>query len=111
MDQTPQDSEEFTGEIFEPEIPSQASSFSIREQEQLFNRNENKAFHIVKIVLISIFGLYVIILSGILLFHLLAPSNWRWLPQQEIASLEKMFVTGIGAALLGKFGNKIADFK
>jgi hypothetical protein len=101
--------EAFVQQIVEPSIPGESKS-SIKEQQELFDKNENKVFHWVKIVLILIFGLFVVILSAVVLFHLLAPCNWRWLSETEVASLEKMFVTGIGAALLGKFGNKLANF-
>lgn len=101
---------QFTGEIFEPEMLPQNSNLSNREQRELFDRHENKTFHWVKIALIIIFGFYIVVLSAVVLFHLLAPVCWRWLSDGEVASLEKMFVTGIGAALLGKFGSKLADF-
>lgn len=108
--QNPEHNKAFEQEIFDPVMPT-PSKKSKKEQEELFANNENKAFHIIKIILISIFGLYIIIMSAVVLFHLLAPLDCRWLSSDEVSSLEKMFVTGIGAALLGKFGNKITDFK
>nr|WP_314498683.1 hypothetical protein [uncultured Chryseobacterium sp.] len=102
---------EFTGEIYEPRVPEQVSQQSIDEQENLFQKREKRTFHNVKIILIYTFGLYVVLISGVVIWHMLVTKSARWLSPEEIAALEKMFVTGIGAALLGKFGNKIADFK
>ena len=112
MDRT-NDEQEFSGKIFEPitTIYKNPSKLSKEELSELFESREDKTFHWVKIVLICVFGLYVIVMSGVVLFHLLAPVKCRWLSEQEVTSLEKMFATGIGAALLGKFGNKLADFK
>lgn len=106
------DDQEFSGKIYEPTSAIlKPSKLSQEELKELFKSREDKTFHWVKILLIYVFGLYIIIMSGVVLFHLLAPLKWRWLSETEVASLEKMFVTGIGAALLGKFGNKLADFK
>jgi hypothetical protein len=71
--------------------------------------SEKANFHWLKIILIWVFGAFLVAVSFVVIFHLLAPHCWRWLKEPEVASLEKMFVTGIGAALIGKFGNKLVD--
>jgi Co/Zn/Cd efflux system component len=73
------------------------------------NENEKTHFHKLKIILIWIFGVFLIAVSFVVIFHLISPHCFRWLEETEVASLEKMFVTGIGAALIGKFGNKLVD--
>ena len=73
------------------------------------DESEKTHFHWLKIILIWVFGIFLIAVSFVVVFHLLAPQCLRWLEETEVASLEKMFVTGIGAALIGKFGNKLVD--
>lgn len=73
------------------------------------NESEKTHFHWLKIILIWVFGFFLITVSFVVIYHLLAPVWLRWLEEKEVASLEKMFVTGIGAALIGKFGNKLVD--
>lgn len=72
------------------------------------NREKNH-FHWVKISLIWVFGVLISVISIIVVFHLISPLHWRWLSIEEVTSLEKMFITGIGAALIGKFGNKLVE--
>lgn len=105
--------EEFTGRIFEPNISSSSEPTrqSIEEEQKYFAHHENKVIHWVKRWLIRIFGFYIFIISAVLLYHMLFPAKWRWLDKNEVASMEKLFFTGIGAGLLGKFGNKLTDFK
>jgi hypothetical protein len=55
------------------------------------------------------FGILIVWIAFTVTYHLVMPISSRWLTTEEVASLEKMFVTGIGAALIGKFGNKLVD--
>lgn len=96
----------FTGKIKEEK---EIRVLSKKEQKELFEKRENKFFHWVKVILISLFGLYVASASLVLVWHMLLPECLRWLSKEEVASLEKLFVTGIGAGLIGKFGNKLTE--
>lgn len=73
------------------------------------NESEKIHFHKVKIILIWLFGGYLIAISFVVVFHLIFSPCYRWLSPDEVASLEKMFFTGIGAGLVGKFGNKLIN--
>jgi len=70
---------------------------------------EKNHFHWLKICLIWMFGILIVWIAFTVTYHLVMPISSRWLTTEEVASLEKMFVTGIGAALIGKFGNKLVD--
>ena len=73
------------------------------------DNTEKNHFHYLKLCLIWLFGLLIGWISFTVVYHLVMPPDWRWLTIEEVASLEKMFVTGVGAALIGKFGNKLVD--
>lgn len=73
------------------------------------NESEKSHFHKLKISLIWIFGFYLVAFSCVVVLHLILPPCYRWLTTDEVASLEKMFITGIGAGLVGKFGNKLIN--
>ncbi len=73
------------------------------------DESEKQHFHWLKICLIWFMGISFTAIAFVVVYHLITPESWRWLKVAEIANLEKMFVTGIGAALIGKFGNKLVD--
>lgn len=96
----------FTNKIVEKRS---INNISKKEQKELFDKRENNYFHFVKIALILVFGICILAISITLVLHLILPNDYRWLCKEEVASLEKLFVTGIGAGLLGKFGNKLTE--
>jgi hypothetical protein len=41
--------------------------------------------------------------------HLILPNKCRWLDTNELSYLKGLFASGIGGAILAKFGNKLIE--
>lgn len=70
---------------------------------------KKKHLHWVKITFIWLIFGCVIITRVVVILHLIFPESCRWLPKDEIMNLKSMLVSGIGGAILTKFGNKIVQ--
>lgn len=74
-----------------------------------FKTSENKHFHWLRIIFIWTSGLVLIATGLIMAWHFVAPEKWRWLSEAEITNLKNMATTGILAAVLGKFSNRLTE--
>lgn len=74
-----------------------------------FKTSENKHFHWLRIIFIWVSGLLLIAVGIVMAWHFVAPDKYRWLSEVEISNLKSMATTGILAAVLGKFGNKLIE--
>jgi len=72
------------------------------------SENEKSNLHNIKMCLFWIAGGLIVCMAIITAWHTLMPISCRWLSIEESSSLQKMFMTGVGAGLVGKFGNKLA---
>lgn len=86
---------------------SKSENVEILEGNTSFKNKEDKHFHWVRILFIWVASIILMVMGGIMAWHFIAPTKWRWLSEQEIVNLKNMAVTGILGAVLGKFGNKI----
>ena len=64
-----------------------------------------------KLLLWSIRIIWVIALAVLVvrLWHVVSPTNWRWLDTVQIASLDKLLFSGTIGTALGKYGGKILE--
>lgn len=98
-------------DIIEPDIESNISP-PVREiltPDEKRNNREKNNFHLVKIGFIWVLaGSGMIVLITVVL-HLILPNKCRWLDTNEITYLKGLFASGIGGAILAKFGNKLIE--
>lgn len=98
-------------DIIEPDIESNISP-PVREiltPDEKRNNREKNNFHWAKIIFIwALAGSGMIVLITVLL-HLILPNKCRWLDTNEITYLKGLFASGIGGAILAKFGNKLIE--
>lgn len=98
-------------DIIEPDIESNISP-PVREiltPDEKRNNREKNQFHWAKVIFIwvlAICGMFVLITVAL---HLILPNKWRWLDTNEITYLKGLFASGIGGAILAKFGNKLIE--
>lgn len=90
--------------------------FSIRAMDVFTpddERKENEKKHIHWLTIMLLYGLVVfaVIIAVVVLWHLVVPEYLRWLKPNEIISLKSIFVSGVGGAILAKFGNKLVEDK
>lgn len=86
---------------------SKKENAKILEGSTCFKDKEDKHFHWVRVMLIWSLSLILLIMGGVMAWHLIGPSEYRWLTKQETAELKNMAVTGILGVVLGRFGNKL----
>jgi len=73
-------------------------------------RDEKQKGHIhnIKMICFYVIGFFVVYLAFVTVWHMSMPQQMRWLTRDESINLKGLFFTGVGAGILGKFGNKLA---
>nr|DAJ56938.1 MAG TPA: hypothetical protein [Caudoviricetes sp.] len=98
-------------DIIEPDIESNISP-PVREiltPDEKRNNREKNQFHWAKVIFIWVLaGSGIAVLITVVL-HLILPNECRWLDTNETSYLKGLFASGIGGAILAKFGNKLIE--
>lgn len=71
--------------------------------------NEKKHIHLLSIGLLYILAFCAVVIALVVVSHLVLSEKHRWLTPIEIINLKSIFVSGVGGAILAKFGNKLVD--
>lgn len=95
-------------------IPSSNDEVSEKAKEVLTpdeKRKENEKTHIhrLSIGLLYVLASCAVVIALVVVSHLVLPEKYRWLTPIEIINLKSIFVSGVGGAILAKFGNKLVD--
>lgn len=101
--------EDLKAEKVEKNVPLSDVGEEILNPDKKRDDREKNQFHWVKIVFIWVLAICIIIIAIVLVLHLILPTERRWLSQDEVMTLKSIFVSGVGGAILGKFGNKLID--
>lgn len=74
-------------------------------------RRESEKKHIHKLTIILLWGIVfsACIIGLVVVLHLVFPECLRWLSKEEVMNLKSIFVSGVGGAILAKFGNKLTE--
>lgn len=75
--------------------------------DQQRKEHEKKHIHNLTIVLLWGLAMFATIIAFVVMLHLIFPKKWRWLTSEDVMGLKSIFVSGIGGAILAKFGNKL----
>lgn len=85
------------------------SAVEILTPDEKRNNREKNHVHWTKIVFIWGLAISALAILLVIVLHLLMPTPWRWLSVEDVAYLKGLFVSGMGGAILTKFGNKLAE--
>lgn len=98
-------------DTIEPDIESNISP-PVREiltPDEKRNNREKNQFHWAKIIFIWALAVCGMIVLITVVLHLILPNKCRWLDTNELSYLKGLFASGIGGAILAKFGNKLIE--
>jgi hypothetical protein len=85
------------------------SAVEILTPDEKRNNREKNHVHWAKLLFIWGLAMSALAILIVIVLHLLLPTSWRWLSTEDIAYLKGLFVSGIGGAILTKFGNKLTE--
>lgn len=88
-------------------ISPEAEDIFSPDQER--NESEKQHFHNIKIFFLWSFMIGIAIIGFVILLHLILPEKCRWLPSNDIMNLKSILISGVGGAILTKFGNKLIE--